>query len=143
MASEDGQEVAKCRDCRFAGEAYVSSYSGAGLYKFTYCQRLVHDCRLVEPDIERECEWFEGKDEERVTARMARARAEGHSLGRKPLNISSQIICDTLQAHRNVGAASKKLGCSVPYLYKILRPLGLSPAKVARGEQGYPPEASL
>lgn len=50
--------MAKCRDCKFMEENYITALNGQGLFRFAYCQRLVHDCRVVEPDIERECEWF-------------------------------------------------------------------------------------
>lgn len=49
----------KCRDCQFRGENYLTALNGRGLYRFSFCQRLVHDCRIVDPDVERECEDFE------------------------------------------------------------------------------------
>ena len=32
---------------------------GQGLYQFSSCNKLVHDMRVVEPDIERDCQDFE------------------------------------------------------------------------------------
>lgn len=43
-----------------------------------------------------------------------------NGLGRRPLNKTSQIIYDTLRRHVSVTAAAKELGCSRPYIYKIL-----------------------
>ena len=51
--------MVKCRDCKFYEENWLTSLRGIGLYKFGYCQRLVHACKLVEPDIERDCAEFE------------------------------------------------------------------------------------
>jgi len=57
--------MVRCRDCEFMGEDYITSLSGRGIYRFSYCQRLVHDCKVVEPDIERECEDFGEREDER------------------------------------------------------------------------------
>lgn len=56
--------MVKCRDCQFREEDYMTSLQGRGLYRFSYCQVKVHDCKLVEPDIERECEDFKEKNGE-------------------------------------------------------------------------------
>ena len=74
---------------------------------------------------------------ERVKAGMARAKTQGRRIGRKPLDIHSQTICETISALGNVRAASLKLVCSVPYIYKMLTPLGLNPSRIAKGEQRY------
>ncbi len=50
----------RCRDCRHFAEHYITGMQGQGLYRFGYCQKLFHDCRIVEPDIERRCKDFEG-----------------------------------------------------------------------------------
>lgn len=39
----------------------MTSLHSQGIYRFGYCQREVHDCKLVEPDIERPCGYFEEK----------------------------------------------------------------------------------
>ena len=54
--------MVKCRDCKFRGENYITAFDGKGLFRFGYCQKLIHDCFIVEPDIERECGGFEGKE---------------------------------------------------------------------------------
>lgn len=48
----------KCRHCSYFAEHYITALDGQGLFRFGYCQRLVHDCKVVEPDIERKCEEF-------------------------------------------------------------------------------------
>jgi DNA invertase Pin-like site-specific DNA recombinase len=72
---------------------------------------------------------------ERVRAGMARAKAEGRPVGRKPLGISSLTICEALSVCNNVAQAARQLKCSVPYIYKILKPLGLNASKIAKGEK--------
>ncbi len=42
-------------------------------------------------------------------------------LGRKPLNIPLTKICEALQAHGNALGASKYLGCSEAYIFKVLK----------------------
>ena len=51
--------MVKCRDCKFRGEDYLTSLSGRGIYRFSYCQKLVHDCKVVDPDVGRECRDYE------------------------------------------------------------------------------------
>lgn len=53
----------KCRDCKHRGENCITSQQGIGLFTFSYCERLPHDCKIVEPDIDRECEGFEKIEE--------------------------------------------------------------------------------
>lgn len=48
----------KCRNCRHFAEHYITAFDGQGLFRFGYCQRLIHDCQVVEPDVERECKEF-------------------------------------------------------------------------------------
>ena len=55
--------MVKCRDCKFLEENFITSLQGQGIYRFGYCARVVYDCRMVEPDIDRECEWHEEKDD--------------------------------------------------------------------------------
>ena len=68
---------------------------------------------------------------DRVSAGIRRRRAEGKPWGRKPFNISSQSICEALEAAGSVRIAAARLRCSIPYIYKILKPLGLNPSKIA------------
>ncbi len=76
---------------------------------------------------------------ERVTAGIARIQAEGKRYGRKTLlekrGITSQLVCEALQRNGSVRLCADELKCSIPYLYKALKPLGLNPVKVAKGEQ--------
>jgi len=51
----------RCRNCRHFAEHYITGLNDQGLFRLGYCQNRVYDCRLVEPDIERRCEWFEEK----------------------------------------------------------------------------------
>ena len=48
-----------------------------------------------------------------------------NGLGRKPLNIPLKNVLESLQAHRNVTAAAKELGCSPSYLFGVLKANGL------------------
>jgi len=48
----------KCRDCQYSKEDGVNSYFGGGLYWITYCQREPHRMKLVDADVERQCENF-------------------------------------------------------------------------------------
>jgi DNA invertase Pin-like site-specific DNA recombinase len=59
----------------------------------------------------------------------------GLPIGRRPLNIPSQTICERLREEGSVSVAAKKLHCSVPYIYKVLKPLNLNPPAVAGGKQ--------
>ena len=40
--------------------------------------------------------------------------------GRKPLAISAESICDALKEHGSIKAASRALGCSRGYIYKVV-----------------------
>ena len=55
-----------CKDCRFIGEDYLTSYSGIGTYRFAFCQLVIYALKLVDPDVERDCEAFQEKQEEVV-----------------------------------------------------------------------------
>ena len=48
----------KCADCEHSGEDYISGYSGSGMFRFYYCGLLCCDLRIVEPELERDCENF-------------------------------------------------------------------------------------
>ena len=51
----------KCRDCLHFQENYITPIHGQGLYRLGYCQKEVHDCRTVEPDIKRKCRGYESR----------------------------------------------------------------------------------
>ena len=64
---------------------------------------------------------------ERVTTGMARAKAEGKRMGRKPLNITSQTIYESIEAcSGNRSKAASILGCSRAYINKIVGPAEVS-----------------
>ena len=46
-------------------------------------------------------------------------------LGRKPLNIPLNNVCEALQVHGSVPAAAQVLNCSPGYIYNILKTNGL------------------
>ena len=56
----------KCRDCAHFRENFITGYQGQGLYRFGYCQLLIYDCKMVDPDVERQCNDFEKKVGEEV-----------------------------------------------------------------------------
>lgn len=58
-------------------------------------------------------------------------------LGRRKLNIPVKIVYDTLQAYSTVGQAAEKLGCSRPYIYKVLKDHGLTRAKIIKRRRLY------
>ncbi len=51
-------------------------------------------------------------------------------LGRKPLAISVNNICDALQSCRDIALAAEKLSCSRGYIYKVLGEHGLKPRDI-------------
>ena len=54
--------------------------------------------------------------------------------GRKPFNMPATEVCDALQLHRDVLAATNSLGCSRAYIYKVLKGAGLTVTDVIKGE---------
>ena len=54
-------------------------------------------------------------------------------IGRAATNIAVTDICDALRLCRSVPSAAKKLGCSRPLIYKILKNHGMTPADVIKG----------
>jgi len=56
-----------------------------------------------------------------------------NGLGRKPLNIPLKNVLDSLQAHLDVTAAARELGCSPSYIFGILKKNGLKLNEVIRG----------
>ena len=76
--------------------------------------------------------------EERVSG-MSRAKAAGRLVGRKPLNIPVNNICDALQACSSISAAARALTCSRGYIHKELAKYGINPGDVIKGGvQGAP-----
>jgi hypothetical protein len=49
-----------------------------------------------------------------------------NDIGRKPLNITVNNVCDALRLHRNVLGAANELKCSRAYIYKVLKADGLT-----------------
>ena len=48
----------QCRRCFHFEEHYITTFDGQGLFRIGYCQRLIHDCKVVEADIDRRCKPF-------------------------------------------------------------------------------------
>jgi len=61
-----------------------------------------------------------------------------NGLGRKKLNIPLKNVCESLQAHRNVLAAAKELGCSQGYIFGVLKTNGLKVKGVIEGKATLP-----
>jgi len=70
---------------------------------------------------------------ERVAAGMARAKAEGHRLGRKMLNLPVTSIYDALRSYKNIADAASELKCSRAYIYRELAKYGTNPKEVIEG----------
>ncbi|KKN25484.1 hypothetical protein LCGC14_0884490, partial [marine sediment metagenome] len=64
---------------------------------------------------------------ERVADGMARAKAEGKPLGRKPLKISLESVLEALRNETSISAAARVLGCSRRYIYRICEEHDLTP----------------
>ena len=56
-----------------------------------------------------------------------------NGLGRKPLNIPLTNVCEALQAHHNIVAAAKELGCSPAYIFGVLKANKLKLKDVVKG----------
>jgi len=56
-----------------------------------------------------------------------------NGLGRKPLNIPLKNVCEALQAHHNIVAAAKELGCSPAYIFGVLKANKLKLKDVVKG----------
>lgn len=67
---------------------------------------------------------------DRVTAGMARAKAEGKHLGRQLLNISVTDISDTLKKTKAIQKTADVLKCSRAYIYQELAKEGTNPKEV-------------
>jgi len=59
-----------------------------------------------------------------------------NGLGRKPLNIPLKNVCEALQTHHSVVAASHELNCSEAYIFGILKANGLRLKDVVTLHQG-------
>jgi len=46
----------RCKDCRYCREDGINSYFGGGLYWVNYCEYLPHKLKLVDAEVERECD---------------------------------------------------------------------------------------
>ncbi len=57
-----------------------------------------------------------------------------NGIGRKPLNIAVNNVCDALQLHHSVLTAAEKLGGSRGYIYKVLKTDGLTVQDVIKGK---------
>ena len=56
-----------------------------------------------------------------------------NGLGRKRLNIMLKNVCEALQAHHNIVAAARELGCSPGYIFGVLKANGLKLKDVVKG----------
>ena len=56
-----------------------------------------------------------------------------NGLGRKPLNITLKNVCEALQAHHNIVAAARELGCSPAYIFGVLKANRLKLKDVVKG----------
>ena len=57
-------------------------------------------------------------------------------LGRKPLNIPLNNVCECLRKHRSVAAAAHELSCSQGYIFKVLKANGLRLKDMVTSHQG-------
>jgi len=58
-----------------------------------------------------------------------------NGLGRKRLNIPLKNVCEALQAHHNIAAAARELGCSPAYIFGVLKANGLKLKDIIEGEK--------
>jgi hypothetical protein len=63
-----------------------------------------------------------------------------NGLGRKPLNIPLNNICEALRGHSSVEAAANELNCSQAYIFKVLKANGLKLGDVVKGRYKSPSE---
>lgn len=59
-----------------------------------------------------------------------------NGLGRRRLNISLKIICESLRAYRSTAAAAQELGCSQGYIFKVLKDNGLKLKDIVKKASG-------
>lgn len=65
-----GKRTVRCKECLFCEEQWLSGLHDQGLYRFWYCSYLIHDLKMVEPELERECEDFKEEEEEVEVKRL-------------------------------------------------------------------------
>ncbi len=53
----------KCKDCQHRVIDWMTAYDGRGIIEFSYCGRNMATCKMVDPDVERECDSFPEKTE--------------------------------------------------------------------------------
>ena len=56
----------KCCDCQLKMTDFMTCYDGRGIIEFSYCSRDITIGRMVDPDVERDCEVFQEKQKEVV-----------------------------------------------------------------------------
>ena len=56
-----------------------------------------------------------------------------NGLGRKPLSIPLKNVREALQAHHNIVAAARELGCSPAYIFGVLKANKLKLKDVVKG----------
>ena len=56
----------KCRDCQLKITDFITVYDGRGMIEFSYCIRDIVAPKMVDPDVERDCEVFQEKQKEVV-----------------------------------------------------------------------------
>ena len=53
----------RCQNCAFREVDFLTTYNGRGLIEFSYCNQDVARAKMVDPDIERECDNYIEKTE--------------------------------------------------------------------------------
>lgn len=67
---------------------------------------------------------------ERVKAGMARAKAEGKPIGRRPLKITLNDVIQALQNETSIAAAARVLDCSRRHIYRVCEEHNLHPLEI-------------
>ena len=62
----------KCSECKYKAVDFLTTYDGRCLTAFNYCNRDVCIGRLVDPDVERECDDFVAKSDMEVVEDASR-----------------------------------------------------------------------
>lgn len=63
----------------------------------------------------------------KIPCQCCGAMVDVNGLGRTPLGIPVNNVCDALVSHHSVIAAAVSLGCSRGYIYQALKTEGLDP----------------
>jgi hypothetical protein len=58
-----------------------------------------------------------------------------NGLGRKRLDIPLKNVLESLQAYRDVTAVARDLGCSLSYIFGVLKKNGLKLNEVIKGDE--------